>query len=49
MADETRPRGCIVATNVYMRTERGWRMMVHHASPAPEVQQAEPRRAKTLH
>ena len=25
----------IVATNVYLRTASGWRMIVHHASPAP--------------
>jgi ketosteroid isomerase-like protein len=25
----------IVATNVYLRTGAGWRMIVHHASPAP--------------
>ena len=25
------------ATNVFHRTEEGWRMVVHHASPAPMV------------
>jgi ketosteroid isomerase-like protein len=25
----------IVATNIYLRTGAGWRMIVHHASPAP--------------
>ncbi len=49
LADETRARSCILATNIYMRTERGWRMMAHHASPAPEIQEPESRRAKTLH
>jgi len=49
MGGETRARGCVLATNIYMRTERGWRMMVHHASPAPAVEEPEPRRAKTLH
>jgi hypothetical protein len=24
-----------VATNVYLRTAAGWRMILHHASPAP--------------
>ena len=48
-AGEPRARGCVLATNIYMRTERGWRMMVHHASPAPAVEPAEPRRVKTLH
>ena len=46
---ESRARACIIATNVYMRTEQGWRMMVHHASPAPAVEEAEPLRTKTLH
>ncbi|MFN7751869.1 MAG: YybH family protein [Pseudomonadota bacterium] len=32
---EPRTRGPIIATNVYLRTERGWRMVLHHASPAP--------------
>jgi len=45
----TRARGSVLATNIYMRTERGWRMMVHHASPAPAVEEVEPRRVKTLH
>jgi uncharacterized protein (TIGR02246 family) len=51
---ETRPRSPVIATNVYLRTERGWRMVAHHASPAPATTstEAEPRRAatpKTLH
>ena len=25
----------VIATNVYLRTAAGWRMIVHHASPAP--------------
>jgi hypothetical protein len=29
-----RPRPPIIATNVYLRTPAGWRMIVHHASPA---------------
>lgn len=31
---QSRPVNPIVATNVYIQTERGWRMLVHHASPA---------------
>ena len=31
---EQRPRSAMVATNVYLRTPAGWRMAVHHASPA---------------
>jgi len=28
----------VVATNVYVRTPAGWRMIVHHASPLPPQQ-----------
>jgi ketosteroid isomerase-like protein len=54
IAGEARPRGPMIATNIYLRTERGWRMVAHHASPAPAPAAAgsEPRRAappKTLH
>ncbi|WP_448506887.1 YybH family protein [Immundisolibacter sp.] len=27
----------VVATNVYRRTDAGWRMILHHASPTPTV------------
>jgi uncharacterized protein (TIGR02246 family) len=33
----------VVATNVYLRTAAGWRMIVHHASPAPATTQSAPR------
>ena len=54
VAGEPRARSPVIATNVYLRTERGWRMVAHHASPAPATVAAdpEPRRAaapKTLH
>src|SRR5262249_62059008 len=32
---ETKPRTPMVTTNVFVRTGNGWRMLVHHASPAP--------------
>jgi len=31
----------VVATNVYTQTPRGWRMVLHHASPAATQQPAE--------
>ena len=49
IAGDDRTRASIIATNIYMRTDHGWRMMVHHASPAPAVEQVEPKRIKTLH
>jgi uncharacterized protein (TIGR02246 family) len=42
----------VVATNVYLRTAAGWRMIVHHASPAAaQTEAAQPREAppKFLH
>jgi ketosteroid isomerase-like protein len=48
---EAQPRAPILATNVYLRTAAGWRMIVHHASPAP-AQPAAPAREgppKILH
>ncbi len=35
----------IVATNVYRRIDGGWRMVQHHASPAPGVAAGAPRTA----
>ena len=32
-----KPRGAAIATNVFMRTPSGWRMVLHHASPAPSL------------
>jgi ketosteroid isomerase-like protein len=39
--------GWIVATNVYMKTSQGWRMVAHHASPGapdelPEIGETAP-------
>jgi uncharacterized protein (TIGR02246 family) len=55
VAGEQRPRPPMVATNVYLRTPAGWRMVVHHASPAPAqagdapAADAAPAKPKTLH
>jgi ketosteroid isomerase-like protein len=52
IAGEPRTRAPVIATNIYLRTERGWRMVAHHASTAPATGDPEPRRAappKTLH
>jgi hypothetical protein len=29
-------RSVVITTNVYLRSAGGWRMALHHASPAPE-------------
>ncbi len=41
---EPRARAPVIATNIFLRTERGWRMVAHHASPAPVASGAERRR-----
>jgi ketosteroid isomerase-like protein len=35
-------RGLAVATNVFMRTPSGWRLVCHHASPAPPINESPP-------
>jgi ketosteroid isomerase-like protein len=35
------PRGAAICTNVFLRTPSGWRLVMHHASPAPAVQTVE--------
>ena len=51
VAGEKRPRPPVVATNVFLRTAAGWRMILHHASPTPGEPAAEPPPAtpKILH
>jgi len=48
---DAREQAPVVATNVYLRTAAGWRMIVHHASPAPAQPDPAPRDAppKLLH
>jgi ketosteroid isomerase-like protein len=41
-AGETNVHGSVVATNVFMRTPSGWRLVCHHASPAPAAPAAAP-------
>ncbi|MBK6337502.1 MAG: nuclear transport factor 2 family protein [Betaproteobacteria bacterium] len=38
-------RGMALCTNVFLRTPSGWRMVMHHASPAPARSAAEPKGA----
>jgi ketosteroid isomerase-like protein len=37
VGDDPSPRGAAIATNVFMRTPSGWRIVVHHASTAPAI------------
>ena len=50
VSGETRTSNPVIATNIYMRTSHGWRMVVHHASAAPASPAPDSKRApKTLH
>lgn len=52
IAGQPRAQQVMLATNVYQRTERGWRMVVHHAAVTPTASKpavtGEPA-SKTLH
>lgn len=52
IAGQPRTQQPMIATNVYQRTERGWRMVAHHAAAAPASARAESDTGpatKTLH
>jgi hypothetical protein len=46
---ESRARAPVAATNVYLRTGNGWRMILHHGSPAPQAPRAPAESPKILH
>jgi uncharacterized protein (TIGR02246 family) len=46
---QPRPMQAVVATNVYLRTAAGWRMVAHHGSPAPGTADPPPAAPKILH
>ena len=46
---ESRPRAPVAATNAYLRTANGWRMILHHGSPAPQAPRASADSPKILH
>jgi ketosteroid isomerase-like protein len=47
IGDDPKAGGIAIATNVFLRTLSGWRMVVHHASAAPAMTLARP--TKPLH
>jgi uncharacterized protein (TIGR02246 family) len=52
VAGQSRAQQPVIATNIYQRTERGWRMVAHHAASAPASLKTERNpepAAKTLH
>jgi ketosteroid isomerase-like protein len=42
VGDDNKPRGAAIATNIFLRTPSGWRIVMHHASPAPSMVVAPP-------
>jgi ketosteroid isomerase-like protein len=42
IGNESAPRGTAIASNIFLRTPSGWRMLSHHASPAPTMAAATP-------
>jgi ketosteroid isomerase-like protein len=42
VGSDPKPRGAAIATNVFLRTPSGWRIVVHHSSPAPAIAVAAP-------
>ena len=42
VGDNPAPRGTAIASNVFLRTPSGWRIVLHHASPAPSMTIASP-------
>ncbi len=44
-----RLQGIVIATNVFHSTNQGWRMAIHHASPAPETAESSLVFGRSLH
>src|SRR5512140_3511702 len=42
LGKEGNASGSAVCTNIFLRTPYGWRMVMHHASPAPSVASTAP-------
>jgi ketosteroid isomerase-like protein len=42
VGDDPKPRGAAIATNIFLRTPSGWRIVMHHSSPAPTITVAPP-------
>jgi ketosteroid isomerase-like protein len=42
VGDDPAPRGTAIASNVFLRTPSGWRLLSHHASSAPTMTVATP-------
>ena len=49
LVGEKAPQGPVVATNVYLRTASGWRMVAHHGSLVPAEPRAPRDAPQTLH
>lgn len=49
LGDDPTPHGPLLATNVYIRGAKGWRLLAHHASAASEPPPVEDGASRILH
>jgi len=49
IAGDSRPANPVLATNIYLLTDRGWRMLMHHASPLATAAAAKESPPSILH
>jgi ketosteroid isomerase-like protein len=42
IGNDVKPRGAAIVTNVFLRTPSGWRVVMHHSSPAPAIAAVQP-------
>ena len=47
--DAETPDRHVLATNIYLKTAKGWRIAIHHASVAPGMAPADPAVSSMLH
>jgi ketosteroid isomerase-like protein len=47
--ESDRPNMHVLATNIYLKTAQGWRMVMHHASIAQGTAGNDPKASSTLH
>jgi ketosteroid isomerase-like protein len=49
LSEDEEASGMVEATNVFLHTPSGWRLLIHHASPAPQAKPVSPVPPTRLH
>jgi len=49
VAGDPRPANPVLATNIYLLTGRGWRMLTHHGSPLADESASQENPPSMLH